>query len=164
MNLPNRRTSGPLAFRVQALSGDDLAAMRQMLAMFGAAFGEEATYTHSQPDDAYLRQLLAGDSFIAVAATSGSRVIGGLVAYVLPKFEQARTEIYIYDLAVEAASRRRGVATALIGELQKIAAARGAYVIYVQADHGDDAAIALYTKLGIREDVLHFDIPPAAGA
>jgi aminoglycoside 3-N-acetyltransferase I len=28
----------------------------------------------------------------------------------------------------------------------------------VQADHGDDAAIALYTKLGTREDVLHFDI------
>ncbi|GAA0576731.1 hypothetical protein GCM10008997_27030 [Halomonas salifodinae] len=25
--------------------------------------------------------------------------------------------------------------------------------------HGDDPAIALYTKLGIREDVLHFDIP-----
>lgn len=32
----------------------------------------------------------------------------------------------------------------------------------VQADHGDDAAIALYTKLGVREDVLHFDIPPVA--
>jgi aminoglycoside 3-N-acetyltransferase I len=28
----------------------------------------------------------------------------------------------------------------------------------VQADHGDDPAIALYTKLGTREDVLHFDI------
>ena len=24
----------------------------------------------------------------------------------------------------------------------------------------DDAAIALYTRLGTREDVLHFDIPP----
>lgn len=30
----------------------------------------------------------------------------------------------------------------------------------VQADHGDDAAIALYTQLGVREDVLHFDIAP----
>jgi hypothetical protein len=28
----------------------------------------------------------------------------------------------------------------------------------VQADHGDDPAIALYTGLGTREDVLHFDI------
>jgi hypothetical protein len=28
----------------------------------------------------------------------------------------------------------------------------------VQADYGDDPAIALYTKLGEREDVMHFDI------
>jgi aminoglycoside 3-N-acetyltransferase I len=62
---------------------------------------------------------------------------------------------------VDEAHRRRGIATALIEELQKIAHARGAYVIYVQADHGDDPAIALYTKLGVREDVLHFDIAPA---
>ena len=43
---------------------------------------------------------------------------------------------------------------------KKLAGAIGAYVIYVQADYGDDAAIALYSKLGIREDVLHFDILP----
>ena len=99
-----------------------------------------------------------GDNFIALAATANGDVVGGLAAYVLQKFEQERSEIYIYDLAVEEAHRRRGVATALIEELRKIAAAHGAYVIFVQADHGDEPAIALYTKLGIREDVLHFDI------
>ena len=52
----------------------------------------------------------------------------------------------------------RPIATALIEELKVIAAARGAYVIFVQADRNDAAAIALYTKLGSREDVLHFDI------
>jgi aminoglycoside 3-N-acetyltransferase I len=31
-------------------------------------------------------------------------------------------------------------------------------VIFVQADHGDDPAIALYERLGVREEVLHFDI------
>lgn len=33
-------------------------------------------------------------------------------------------------------------------------------MIYVQADTGieDEPAIALYSKLGRREDVLHFDI------
>ena len=30
--------------------------------------------------------------------------------------------------------------------------------MYVQADYGDDPAVALYTKLGTREDVMHFDI------
>lgn len=26
---------------------------------------------------------------------------------------------------------------------------------------GDDPAVALYTKLGVREDVMHFDIAPS---
>ncbi|HAI88405.1 MAG TPA: AAC(3)-I family aminoglycoside 3-N-acetyltransferase, partial [Alcanivorax sp.] len=47
---------------------------------------------------------------------------------------------------------------ALIEALKKIGRERGAWVIFVQADHGDDPAIALYTGLGVREDVLHFDI------
>jgi aminoglycoside 3-N-acetyltransferase I len=149
------------AFEIQTLSGDDIDAMRQMLAMFGEAFGERATYTASQPSDSYLEELLSSGTFIALAATSEARVVGGLAAYFLRKFEQARTEIYIYDLAVDEAFRRCGIATAMIDALKTIAVAKGAYVIYVQADHGDDAAIALYTKLGVREDVLHFDIPPS---
>jgi aminoglycoside 3-N-acetyltransferase I len=47
----------------------------------------------------------------------------------------------------------------LIEALQEMGREKGACVIYVQADLGDDPAIALYTKLGVREDVLHFDIP-----
>jgi aminoglycoside 3-N-acetyltransferase I len=46
----------------------------------------------------------------------------------------------------------------MIQEVKAAAARRGSYVVFVQADYGDDAAIALYTKLGAREDVLHFDI------
>lgn len=135
--------------------------MRAMLGMFGKAFAEQETYTAAQPDDAYLTQLLSSSTFIAIAAFEGSTVIGGLAGYILPKFEQARSELYIYDLAVDEANRRRGVATAMIEELKRLAVARGVYVIYVQADYGDDAAIALYTKLGVREDVLHFDIQPS---
>ncbi len=85
-------------------------------------------------------------------------VVGGIAAYELKKFEQKRSEFYIYDLAVSAAHRREGIATALIQELKKLAGARAAYVIFVQADTDDAPAIALYSKLGIREDVLHFDI------
>jgi aminoglycoside 3-N-acetyltransferase I len=137
--------------------------MRAMLALFGDAFGEADTYTGAQPDDAYLRKLLSSGTFLAIAAFEDHAVIGGIAAYVLPKFEQARTELYIYDLAVKQERRRRGVASAMIEELRKVAAARGIYVLYVQADHGDDAAIALYTKLGVRDDVLHFDIQPSGG-
>jgi len=152
----------PGPFEVRVLGSADVASMRAMLAMFATAFGDVATYTGRQPDDRYLEALLARDTFVAIAAFARGAVVGGLAGYVLPKFEQARSELYIYDLAVAEAERRRGIATALIRALQQLAAERGIWVAFVQADLGDDAAIALYTKLGVREDVLHFDIAPAA--
>ena len=127
--------------------------------MFGEAFGDPETYGGLPPSDQYLHDLLGRETVIAVAAIANDDVVGGLVAYVLDKFEQARREVYIYDLAVAATHRRRGIATLLIEQLRGIAATLGAWVIYVQADYGDDPAIALYDKLGVREEVLHFDIP-----
>jgi ribosomal protein S18 acetylase RimI-like enzyme len=138
-----------------------------MLSMFGKAFHDVATYSDQQPNDEYLERLLGGEAFIALAAMDNDVVVGGIAAYVLPKFEQARSELYIYDLAVSESHRRQGIAEAMLKEMQAIARARGAYVVFVQADHGDEPAIALYSKIGIREEVLHFDIatssqvPPA---
>ena len=147
-----------LQFRIQRLGPEDAALMDRMLTMFGKAFDDPATYGDARPGAAYLRDLLGSREFIALAALDGDEVVGGLAAYELRKFERERSEIYIYDLAVDEAHRRRGVATGLIEALKAIGRERGAWVIFVQADHGDDPAIALYTKLGIREDVLHFDI------
>ena len=153
-----------LAIEVRRLGPGDVAGMRALNGLFGAVFGEPETYGGAPPDDAWLGGLLAKDHVIALTAEVDGALAGGLVAYELDKFEQARREIYIYDLAVDEARRRRGVATALIGAVQAIAAARGAWVVYVQADYQDAPAVALYDKLGAREEVLHFDLPPAPAA
>ena len=147
---------------IRQLSANDLALMEGLLAMFGEAFDDVETYGLSRPSKAYLKRLLNSDSFIALAALKNGTVVGGIAAYELQKFEQERSEIYIYDLAVAGAHRREGIATALIQDLKKIAVARAAHVIYVQADVEDDPAIALYTKLGVSQEVLHFDISVAA--
>lgn len=152
------------AVDVEVLHPDALSTLRAALDLFGQAFGEVATYSAKQPDDTYLRALLASPTFVAIAARDSGTVVGALAGYVLPKFEQARSEFYIYDLAVAESHRRRGIATAMIQSLQRLARERGIYVIYVQADHGDDPAVALYTRLGVREDVMHFDIAPTPPA
>jgi ribosomal protein S18 acetylase RimI-like enzyme len=147
-------------FQVRLLTTDDVPSMRELLALFGRVFDEADTYARYAPDDSYLERLLASETFLAIAAIAGNRTVGGLAGYVLPKFEQARAEFYIYDLAVDERYRRRGIATAMIRKLKHVAAARGIYVIFVQADLEDAPAIALYTKLGTPERVLHFDIAP----
>ena len=144
----------------EQLKHSDVPRLKQLLALFGEAFEDKATYQGAVPGEAYLESFLADERCITVVAMDGGELVGGLVAYELVKFEQERKEFYIYDLAVKESHRRRGLATGLIVTLKAIARARGAYVIYVQADHGDDPAIALYEKLGVREDVLHFDIDP----
>lgn len=143
----------------RTLGVDDIQLLQALNRLFAEVFEDPESYAGAPPEPDYLRKLVAGDTFIAVVALDGDTVVGGLAAYELRKFERRRSEIYIYDLAVAGTHRRRGIATALIRALQDEAADRGAWVIFVQADHGDDPAIELYTKLGSREDVLHFDIP-----
>ena len=98
-----------------------------------------------------------------VASDSAGAAVGGLAAYELRKSEQERSEIYIYDLAVAVAHRRKGVATALIRTLGEAARRRGAYIMFVQADTGEEdaPANALYRKLSSGMIVAnHYDIEP----
>lgn len=155
------RVSGSQA-EIRRLGPTDIVALRQMNGLFAEVFDDRASYADHPPSDEYLARLLAREGFIALAAWIGDTMVGGLAAYELVKFEQRRSEIYIYDLAVREAWRRQGVATRLIGDLKPIAAGLGAWVIYVQADPPDVPAVALYDKLGVREEVFHFDISPSA--
>ena len=143
---------------VRKLGPDDVADMRALNALFSAAFDAPDHYANAPPSDGYLRHWLGRVEVNALVALDDGVMVGGLVAYELLKFEQERSEFYIYDLAVDEAHRRRGIATALIDQLRYIAGKHAGWVVFVQADYGDDPAIALYTKLGKREDVMHFDI------
>ena len=151
-----------MTYHYQQLGPADLPLLRALNALFADAFEERDTYLGAPPSDAYLRALLAKPHFHAIVALHDGELAGGLAAYELEKFERERREIYVYDLAVAAAHRRRRVATGLLEELKRVARERQAWVVFVQADHGDDPAIRLYESLGTREEVLHFDLDPAA--
>ena len=153
-----------MSYTYRCLSSADVDVLKDLMRVFGEAFNERVTYQGAVPSDDYLRRLLSRPHFIVVVAVNDTEVVGGLAAYELEKFEQDRREIYIYDLAVAEEHRRRGIATRLIRELQRVARDRNAYVIYVQADREDDPAIRLYESLGTREDVHHFDIMVEDGA
>lgn len=135
--------------------------LRGVNALFGEVFGEREAYTGHPPDDAYCRKLLARPEVILLVALVDERVVGGLAAYRLPKFEQARSEIFIYDLAVSEDMRRRGIATSLIETVRQIARETDCWMIFIQGERGDEPALALYRKLAVsEEDAQHFNIAP----
>ena len=152
-----------MSFVTRRLGPTDLAAMQASLRLYADVFGDHESYQSKVPSDSYLLKLLGDDTFFAVAAFADDKIVGALAAYELRKFEQERSEIYIYDLAVDANHRRQGVATALIKTLGEAARERGAWTMFVQADIGeeDEAANALYRKLSFEMIIAkHYDIAP----
>lgn len=145
--------------RITRLTADDLGDARALNAVYARAFEDADTYSANHPSDGALRRVLARDTTIVLVAKVDGEVIGGLTAYELPKLESGLPEVYLYDLAVDAPHRRRGIALALIHHLRDLAAGLGAGVIFVQADRPDTAAVALYQRFGEAEEPLHFDIP-----
>lgn len=143
--------------RIRRLGAGDVDLMEAANRLFGEVFAEEG-YHGPPPSQDHLRRLLGDGKFIALTAWTEGQMVGALAGYEMVKFEAERSEIYIYDLAVREEYRRQGVATALFEALKPIAREKGAWVIFVQADPPDAPAVALYEKLGSREEVLHFDI------
>src|SRR4051812_19938010 len=92
---------------LRRLTSADVPLLCQLNAVFGDAFAEPETYAEAPPSNAYLENLLAKEHVVALVALAGEEVVGGLVAYELDKFEQARREVYIYDLGLCAEHRRQ---------------------------------------------------------
>jgi len=65
------------------------------------------------------------------------------------------TEMFLYELAVDEAFRRRGIGTALVAELLDIARSRSCYDMWVLTDHDNDAALATYRTTGTTDESSH---------
>lgn len=74
------------------LGKDDLELMNNLLDLFGKMFEDQGTYCRNRPDLQYIQELLTGDSFDSNSSTKNNKLVGGLTAYELKKFEQKRSE------------------------------------------------------------------------
>lgn len=100
------------------------------------------------PADRYLEQLLSRPDFHVFVALDGERVIGGASAYELPMFGREITELFLYEIGVEEAYRRRGVAANLVEAIKELCAEKGLPVMFVATEAENRPAKALYEKTG----------------
>ena len=104
--------------------------------------------------------LLADDGTIFLAAFDGDDPIGFAFGYDLPRRRGAPSILFVYEIDVEPAYQRRGIAKRLLTELLRIGHSRGAAEAFVLTDHDNVAANALYASLGgVRSDVVMWDFP-----
>jgi aminoglycoside 3-N-acetyltransferase I len=86
-------------------------------------------------------------------------IVGGLTLRFWYSYQQEGAECYLYDLAILAEYRRRGIASALVRSAIECATARGAIAMWVQAEADDHNAVAFYRTLKQSEmNVSHFEL------
>ena len=100
-------------------------------------------YTEPRNDPSRtLQQKLAHDRDLLLVAAEGDRVIGT----VMGGYDGHRG--WLYSVAVDAAHRRQGVATALVRRMESLLAGRGCPKVNLQVHASNAHVVAFYRTLG----------------
>ena len=98
-----------------------------------------------------VERFLADPTHHLLAAYSGEAA-AGFVSGVEMTHPDKGTEMFLYELAVEEASRNRGIGRALVRALADLARERGCYGMWVLTDDDNVAALVTYGGAGaVRE-------------
>ena len=120
--------------------------------------GDEAIVERLAEQDPPRTALLHDDTTIFLVALDGERPVGFVFGYELPRRHGDPSIFFVYEVDVDAACRRRGVATRLMTELRRICRERGIVEGFVLTDPDNEAANALYAAAGgTRQDVVMWD-------
>jgi ribosomal protein S18 acetylase RimI-like enzyme len=92
--------------------------------------------------------LLADERTVFVAALDGERPVGFAFGYVLERRHGAPKIFFVYEVDVDPAYQRQGIATRLFAEMHRVANEQGAEESFVLTEPDNAAANALYASLG----------------
>ena len=111
------------------------------------------------------REFLAADGHILVAAIAAGGIVGFASGTVI-RHPDKRPQLFVNEVGVADAYRRRGVARDVLDRLRLIAKARGCDQMWVVTDLGNVGARALYASVGADEtaDLVMYDWEVAADA
>ena len=133
-----------MSFTIKKLTPTDLHLAKSIIAVWQVENGIDAP----MPDDEYLADLLAKDSFHFYVAMQDELIIGGLTAYEMPMYTEQVTEMFLYEIDVVESYQRQGVATMLIDALKQTCLSKRIKTIYVGTESNNEPAKKLYKATG----------------
>jgi len=103
---------------------------------------------------AAVRFLAESGHHLLLAYDSSDRPVG-FVSGVEVTHPDKGTEMFLYELAVDEPSRKRGIGTSLVNELDSHARSLGCYGMWVLTDLDNTAAVATYRAAGGQRATTH---------
>jgi ribosomal protein S18 acetylase RimI-like enzyme len=103
---------------------------------------------HSASEKGEAKAWLAQSANILIAALHEDTPVGFALGYLLDRVDGAAPMLFLYEIEVTAAFRRRGIGSRLVEAMKDVARNERVVKMWVQADPGNDAARALYQRTG----------------
>lgn len=134
-------------FEIKKLEPNEIGLAHELILLFGFEGGNRAL-----PSAEYTAEMMARNDFHVIVALENNRLIGGLTAYEMKMFKRETTEMFLYEIEVEAFHRQQGVGKALIEFLKQICREKGIVEMFVGTEKDNSAARALYAATGGKAD------------
>jgi len=139
---------------VRKLTQEDVSTFKLLIHLFNVVFEEDESAMGS---DVNLFKLLSNNHFVAMAAFYENDLVGGLTAYELPMYSSDKSELFLYDLAVNPEYQRKGIGKRLIHHLKEYCITNGINEFFVMAHEEDIQAVEFYRSTGGKsEKVVNF--------
>jgi aminoglycoside 3-N-acetyltransferase I len=110
------------------------------------------------PNQTYLKKMLNNKNLLSFIAIENNKVVGGLTAYILDRYDSEKPSAYVYDLAVLPDFQRKGFGKQLIAVITEYCKENGFYDVFVQTERDDLQAVNFYrgTKISSEIQATHF--------
>jgi ribosomal protein S18 acetylase RimI-like enzyme len=105
-------------------------------------------FDHALRPEAVERFLADPTHHLLVARNGEPETARGFASGVEMTHPDKGTEMFLYELAVEQASRNQGIGRALVRALAELARERGCYGMWVLTEGGNPAALRAYAAAG----------------
>jgi aminoglycoside 3-N-acetyltransferase I len=134
---------------IKKLSIGDIDKFKTLVILFNEIFESEPDKI---PCDDYLINLLANPDFVAFVLMVDGSVMGGLTAYLLPKYYSEGAELFLYDVAIHPDIQRQGHGKELIHAVKQYCLDHNIADMFVDAHADDIHALEFYQNTGGKGD------------
>ncbi|MEO9532293.1 MAG: GNAT family N-acetyltransferase [Crocinitomicaceae bacterium] len=137
---------------IELIKPEEVDKFIELRRIFAEVFEQDAPIL----DEDQIKRIRDNRSFIAIGATVGFELVGGLTAHLVTNYYQGGLDLFIYDIAIKTEHQRKGVGIELLNFTKKFCKEHHVNEMYVAAEADDENALSYYRKTDGKEIAARF--------
>jgi GNAT superfamily N-acetyltransferase len=127
---------------IELIKPEEIEKFIELRQIFAQEYGAKAKVLDEQES----KQLRDNRSFIAIGATVGFELIGGLAAHIVTNYYKGGNDLFIYDIVIKPSHQKMGIGRELIKFTKQFCIDHHIKEMYVAVDEKDENGLNYHRK------------------